>query len=341
MGGLPRKSMSSRATGQSPDVPHSSTPVNLLFQEIISAWKEKTRALTFLIAFFAETRESKIVSQTATCPRHLLEFPPGGSINIVWGAHKSQRAVYCRAKWRRPYPPQLELSWPRRNKIRKDVHLPLTKTIRRSWRTWTVKFIGAPTSTSRPYLNEAQTRQVPLAYAFCRAQGCDLPTPYPTGNAPRNFSPRTIVECWCLSVDCSAIAREGGPWGPCSVTTNRRHGPCARMLSDWPEMIWSNTPPPLHAFLFRIVQAAGGGNGPGIIALASKTTRPKAGGEKLPELKLSHLSRMTDSNPESSATGVALRGKGPFISVPNFFTSERRCWPTIWTLAFVLCSPAG
>jgi glycosyltransferase involved in cell wall biosynthesis len=163
------------------------------------------------------------------------------------------------------------------------------------------EFIGAADLYITPYLNEAQITSGTLAYTFGAGKAV-VSTPY-------WHAAELLAEDRGVLVpfgDAQAIARE--------VTAllrddTRRHAIRKNAYRIGREMVWSNVAQ-LYMRSFELSRQEGGA--PSRKSLITKTLdqRPR----ELPELKLNHLSRMTDS------TGVFQHA---VFSVPNF--SEGYC----------------
>ena len=163
------------------------------------------------------------------------------------------------------------------------------------------EFIGAADLYITPYLNEAQITSGTLAYSFGAGKAV-VSTPY-------WHAAELLAEDRGVLVpfrDAKAIARE--------VTgllrdDNRRHAMRKSAYKLGREMIWSNV---AKLYLRSFEQARLAGTTPPRKAFAAKTLdlQPR----QLPELKLDHLARMTDS------TGLFQHA---IFTAPNF--SEGYC----------------
>jgi len=158
------------------------------------------------------------------------------------------------------------------------------------------EFIGAADLYITPYLNEAQITSGTLAYAFGAGKAV-VSTPYwhaaellaedrgvlvPFGDAP------------AMAREVSALLRDD----------TRRHAMRKNAYRIGRDMIWSNT---ARLYMRSFEQARLQGAAPSRKSLATKTLDRSP--RELPELKLNHLSRMTDS------TGVFQHA---VFGVPNF-----------------------
>ena len=158
------------------------------------------------------------------------------------------------------------------------------------------EFIGAADLYITPYLNEAQITSGTLAYAFGAGKAV-VSTPYwhaaellaedrgvlvPFGDAP------------AMAREVSALLRDD----------TRRHAMRKNAYRIGRDMIWSNT---ARLYMRSFEQARLQGAAPSRKSLATKTLDQSP--RELPELKLNHLSRMTDS------TGVFQHA---IFGVPNF-----------------------
>src|SRR5271167_4390191 len=163
------------------------------------------------------------------------------------------------------------------------------------------EFIGAADLYITPYLNEAQITSGTLAYAFGAGKAV-ISTPY-WHAAELLAEDRGVLVPFA---DAPAIAREvTGLLGD----DNRRHAIRKNAYKIGREMIWSNVGQQyMRSFELSRFEAAPLSRR----SLAKKTLDQKP--RELPELKLSHLSRMTDS------TGIFQHA---IFSVPNF--SEGYC----------------
>jgi glycosyltransferase involved in cell wall biosynthesis len=163
------------------------------------------------------------------------------------------------------------------------------------------EFIGAADLYITPYLNEAQITSGTLAYTF-GAGKVVISTPY-------WHAAELLAEDHGVLVpfgDAPAIARE--VIGLLRDDT-RRHAIRKNAYKLGREMVWSNVARLyMHSFELSRIE----GTARSRKSLATKTLDQKP--RELPELKLSHLSRMTDS------TGIFQHA---IFSVPNF--SEGYC----------------
>ncbi len=163
------------------------------------------------------------------------------------------------------------------------------------------EFIGAADLYVTPYLNEAQITSGTLAYTFGAGKAV-VSTPY-------WHAAELLAEDRGVLVpfgDAEAIARE--VIGLLRDDT-RRHSIRKNAYRHGREMIWSNVAQ-LYMRSFELSRREGAARSRQ--SLATKTLDQKA--RELPELKLSHLSRMTDS------TGMFQHA---IFSIPNF--SEGYC----------------
>ena len=163
------------------------------------------------------------------------------------------------------------------------------------------EFIGAADLYITPYLNQAQITSGTLAYAFGAGKAV-VSTPY-WHAAELLADDRGVLVPFA---DAPAIAREViGLLGD----ANRRHAMRKTAYKLGREMIWSNT---ARLYMGSFEQARLQGAVLSRKSFATKTLdqRPR----ELPELKLDHLSRMTDS------TGIFQHA---IFTVPNF--SEGYC----------------
>ena len=163
------------------------------------------------------------------------------------------------------------------------------------------EFIGAADLYITPYLNEAQITSGTLAYTFGAGKAV-VSTPY-WHAAELLAEDRGVLVPFA---DSQAIAREVAAL---LRDDTRRHAIRKNAYRIGREMIWSNVAQ-LYMRSFELSRLNGGA--PSRESLITKTLdqRPR----ELPELKLNHLSRMTDS------TGVFQHA---VFSVPNF--SEGYC----------------
>src|SRR6195256_4270461 len=163
------------------------------------------------------------------------------------------------------------------------------------------EFIGAADFYITPYLNEAQITSGTLAYAFGSGKAV-VSTPY-------WHAAELLAEDHGVLVpfgDAPAIARE--VIGLLRDDT-RRHAMRKTAYKIGREMIWSNVAQ-LYMRSFELARLEGAALSRKSLATKTLDKKPR----ELPELKLSHLSRMTDS------TGVFQHA---VFSVPNF--SEGYC----------------
>src|SRR6202795_5069749 len=158
------------------------------------------------------------------------------------------------------------------------------------------EFIGAADFYITPYLNEAQITSGALAYTF-GAGKVVISTPY-WHAAELLAEDHGVLVPFC---DAPAIAREVIGW---LRDDTRRHAIRKNAYKLGREMVWSNVAR-LYMRSFELSQIEGGGRSRK--SLATKTLHQKP--RELPELKLSHLSRMTDS------TGIFQHA---ILTVPNF-----------------------
>ena len=163
------------------------------------------------------------------------------------------------------------------------------------------EFIGAADLYITPYLNEAQITSGTLAYTFGSGKAV-VSTPY-------WHAAELLAEDRGVLVpfgDSQAIARE--VTGLLKDDT-RRHAIRKNAYRIGREMIWSNVAQ-LYMRSFELSRLDGGARSRKSLVTKTLDQRPR----ELPELKLNHLSRMTDS------TGVFQHA---VFSVPNF--SEGYC----------------
>ena len=163
------------------------------------------------------------------------------------------------------------------------------------------EFIGAADLYLTPYLNEAQITSGTLAYAFGAGKAV-ISTPY-------WHAAELLAEDHGVLVpfsDAAAIARE-----VIALLRNdtRRHAIRKNAYRLGREMIWSNVAQ-LYMRSFELSRIEGATRSRKSLATKTLDQKPR----ELPELKLSHLSRMTDS------TGIFQHA---IFSVPNF--SEGYC----------------
>ena len=163
------------------------------------------------------------------------------------------------------------------------------------------EFIGAADFYITPYLNEAQITSGALAYTF-GAGKVVISTPY-------WHAAELLAEDHGVLVpfgDAPAIARE--VIGLLRDDT-RRHAIRKNAYKLGREMVWSNVAR-LYMRSFELSQIEGAARSRKSLATKTLDQKPR----ELPELKLSHLSRMTDS------TGIFQHA---ILTVPNF--SEGYC----------------
>ena len=163
------------------------------------------------------------------------------------------------------------------------------------------EFIGAADFYITPYLNEAQITSGTLAYTF-GAGKVVISTPY-------WHAAELLAEGHGVLVpfgDAQAIARE--VIGLLRDDT-RRHSIRKNAYKLGREMVWSNVAR-LYMRSFELSQIEGAARSRKSLATKTLDQKPR----ELPELKLSHLSRMTDS------TGIFQHA---ILTVPNF--SEGYC----------------
>jgi glycosyltransferase involved in cell wall biosynthesis len=163
------------------------------------------------------------------------------------------------------------------------------------------EFIGAADFYITPYLNEAQITSGTLAYTF-GAGKVVISTPY-------WHAAELLAEGHGVLVpfgDAPAIARE--VIGLLRDDT-RRHAIRKNAYKLGREMVWSNVAR-LYMRSFELSQIEGAARSRKSLATKTLDQKPR----ELPELKLSHLSRMTDS------TGIFQHA---ILTVPNF--SEGYC----------------
>jgi len=162
-------------------------------------------------------------------------------------------------------------------------------------------FIGAADLYITPYLNEAQITSGTLAYTFGSGKAV-VSTPYWHAAELLGEDRGVLVPF----ADAEAIARE--VIGLLRDDT-RRHAMRKNAYRIGRDMVWNNVAQ-MYMRSFELSRIAGAA--PSRKSLAGKTLALKS--RELPELKLNHLSRMTDS------TGVFQHA---IFSVPNF--SEGYC----------------
>src|SRR6202166_617479 len=158
------------------------------------------------------------------------------------------------------------------------------------------EFIGAADLYITPYLNEAQITSGALAYTF-GAGKVVVSTPY-------WHAAELLAEDRGVLVpfgDAPAIAREVIVLRP---DDTRRHAIRKNAYKLGREMVWSNVAR-LYMRSFELSQIEGAARSRKSLATKTLDQKPR----ELPELKLSHLSRMTDS------TGIFQHA---ILTVPNF-----------------------
>jgi glycosyltransferase involved in cell wall biosynthesis len=159
-----------------------------------------------------------------------------------------------------------------------------------------MEFIGAADLYITPYLNEAQITSGTLSYAFGAGKAV-ISTPYWHAAELLADDRGALVPFG----DSSAIAREVIGF---LRDNTRRHAVRKTAYKLGREMIWSNVAHQyMHTFELSRLQAGAQARK----SLATKTLDQKP--RELPELKLDHLRRMTDS------TGIFQHA---IFSVPNF-----------------------
>ena len=163
------------------------------------------------------------------------------------------------------------------------------------------EFIGAADFYITPYLNEAQITSGTLAYTF-GAGKVVISTPY------WHAAELLTEDCGVLVPfgDAPAIAREVIDL---LRDDTRRHAIRKNAYKLGREMVWSNVAR-LYMRSFELSQIEGTARSRKSLATKTLDQKPR----ELPELKLSHLSRMTDS------TGIFQHA---ILSIPNF--SEGYC----------------
>ena len=223
-------------------------------------------------------------------PHILAEFPD--VVYIVLGAtHPNELREHGEA-----YRLSLEIL-AKKNKLEKNVIF-----YNRFVELETLKeFIGAADFYITPYLNEAQITSGTLAYAF-GAGKVVISTPY-------WHAAELLAEGHGVLVpfgDATAISRE--VIGLLRDDT-RRHAIRKNAYKLGREMVWSNVAR-LYMRSFELSQIEGAARSRKSLATKTLDQKPR----ELPELKLSHLSRMTDS------TGIFQHA---IFSIPNF--SEGYC----------------
>jgi glycosyltransferase involved in cell wall biosynthesis len=163
------------------------------------------------------------------------------------------------------------------------------------------EFIGAADLYITPYLNEAQITSGTLAYTFGAGKAV-VSTPY-WHAAELLAEDRGVLVPFA---DAEAIARE-----VVSLLRDdtRRHAIRKNAYRIGREMVWSNVAQ-MYMRSFEFSRVAGAARSRKSLATKTLDQKPR----ELPELKLNHLARMTDS------TGVFQHA---IFSVPNF--SEGYC----------------
>jgi glycosyltransferase involved in cell wall biosynthesis len=163
------------------------------------------------------------------------------------------------------------------------------------------EFVGAANLCITPYVNEAQITSGTLAYAFGAGKAV-ISTPY-WHAAELLADERGVLVPFG---DSKAIARE-----VISLLSDamRRHAMRKNAYKLGREMVWSNTAR-LYMRSFELARTEGGVVSEKAFATKTLDQQPP----NLPELKLDHLSRMTDS------TGMFQHA---ILTVPNF--SEGYC----------------
>ena len=223
-------------------------------------------------------------------PHILAEFPD--VVYIVLGAtHPNELREHGEA-----YRLSLEIL-AKKNKLEKNVIF-----YNRFVELETLKeFIGAADFYITPYLNEAQITSGALAYTF-GAGKVVISTPY------WHAAELLTEDCGVLVPfgDAPAIARE--VIGLLRDDT-RRHAIRKNAYKLGREMVWSNVAR-LYMRSFELSQIEGTARSRKSLATKTLDQKPR----ELPELKLNHLSRMTDS------TGIFQHA---ILTVPNF--SEGYC----------------
>ncbi len=223
-------------------------------------------------------------------PHILAEFPD--VVYIVLGAtHPNELREHGEA-----YRLSLEIL-AKKNKLEKNVIF-----YNRFVELETLKeFIGAADFYITPYLNEAQITSGALAYTF-GAGKVVISTPYWHAEELLAEDHGVLVP-FC---DAPAIARE--VIGLLRDDT-RRHAIRKNAYKLGREMVWSNVAR-LYMRSFELSQIEGAARSRKSLATKTLDQKPR----ELPDLKLSHLSRMTDS------TGIFQHA---ILTVPNF--SEGYC----------------
>ncbi len=223
-------------------------------------------------------------------PHILAEFPD--VVYIVLGAtHPNELREHGEA-----YRLSLEIL-AKKNKLEKNVIF-----YNRFVELETLKeFIGAADFYITPYLNEAQITSGALAYTF-GAGKVVISTPY------WHAAELLTEDCGVLVPfgDAPAIAREVIDL---LRDDTRRHAIRKNAYKLGREMVWSNVAR-LYMRSFELSQIEGTARSRKSLATKTLDQKPR----ELPELKLSHLSRMTDS------TGIFQHA---ILSIPNF--SEGYC----------------
>ena len=223
-------------------------------------------------------------------PRILAEFPD--VVYIVLGAtHPNELREHGEA-----YRLSLELL-AKKNKVEKNVVFYNRFVDLENLK----EFIGAADLYITPYLNEAQITSGTLAYTFGAGKAV-VSTPYWHAAELLSDDRGMLVPFG----DSQAIARE--------VTAllrddTRRHAMRKNAYRIGREMIWSNVAQ-LYMGSFELARLEGAALSRKSLITKTLDKRPR----ELPELKLNHLSRMTDS------TGVFQHA---IFTVPNF--SEGYC----------------
>ena len=223
-------------------------------------------------------------------PQILAEFPD--VVYIVLGAtHPNEVRNYGEA-----YRLSLEIL-AKKNKIEKNVIFYNQFVELENLK----EFIGAADLYITPYLNEAQITSGTLAYTFGSGKAV-ISTPYWHAAELLAGDQGVLVPF----ADAPAIARE--VIGLLRDDT-RRHAMRKNAYKLGREMIWSKVAQ-LYMRSFELSRTQGAARSRKSLATKTLDQKPR----ELPELKLSHLSRMTDS------TGIFQHA---FFSVPNF--SEGYC----------------
>ncbi len=178
------------------------------------------------------------------------------------------------------------------------------------------EFIGAADLYITPYLNEAQITSGTLAYAFGSGKAV-VSTPY-WHAAELLADDRGVLVPFG---DAQAIAREVNSL---LKDDTRRHAIRKNAYRLGREMVWSNVAQ-LYMRTFEVSRLEGAALSRKSLATKTLDQRPR----ELPELKLNHLMRMTDS------TGVFQHA---LFGVPNF--SEGYCTDDV-ARAFILAVLLG